>query len=135
MKPSEQHVQQPVPQGTQEGVERTHERPVHTPRTDIYETDDQVVLLADMPGVDETSIEVTLERNVLTITGRTSETPPEGYRLAYAEFEHGDFQRAFALSSQADANGIRASIQDGVLRVSVPKTKPAQKKIPVLSGT
>ena len=118
-----------------EPVERTRERPVHAPRTDIYETEDEVVLVADMPGVDEKSIDITLERNVLTILGRTQDVAPEGYRLAYAEFERGDFQRAFALSNQADPNGIQASIQDGVLRVSVPKAKPALKKITVTPRT
>jgi HSP20 family molecular chaperone IbpA len=119
---------------TREPAERTRERPVHTPRTDIYETEKEVVLVADMPGVGEKGIEVTLERNVLTIVGRTEDAAPEGFRLAYAEFERGDYQRSFVLSGQADANGIQASIRDGVLRVSVPKTKPALKRIPVASG-
>jgi len=117
-----------------ESVERTRERPVYSPRTDIYETEDKVVLVADMPGVDDQSIDVTLERNVLTITGRTQDVAPEGYRLAYAEFERGDYQRSFVLSNQADPNGIQASMKDGVLRVSVPKAKPALKKILVTSG-
>ena len=115
--------------------QRTPERPVYSPRTDIFETEDRVVLVADMPGVDDRSIDVTLERNVLTITGRTRDVAPEGYRLAYAEFERGDYQRSFALSNQVDRDGIEASMKDGVLRVSVPKAKPASKKIPVTSGT
>jgi len=118
-----------------ESVERTRERPVHTPRTDIYETEDAVVLVADMPGVDEKSLDVTLERNTLTITGRTQDDVPEGYRRAYAEFDRGDYQRSFALSAHADPNGIQASMKDGVLRVSVPKAKPALKKIRVEAGT
>jgi HSP20 family molecular chaperone IbpA len=116
-------------------VERTRERPVYTPRTDILETEDRVVLVADMPGVDERSIDVTLERNVLTIFGRTQESVPEGWRLAYAEYERGDYQRSFALSGQADASGIQASMRNGVLRVNVPKTKPAVKRIPVTAGS
>ena len=121
--------------GSGEAVERTRERPVYAPRTDIYETEDAVVLVADMPGVDEKSIDVTLERSTLTITGTTQDAAPEGYRLAYAEFERGDYQRSFALSAHADPNGIEASMKDGVLRVRVPKAKPALKKIPVTSGT
>ncbi|MFN0006565.1 MAG: Hsp20/alpha crystallin family protein [Planctomycetota bacterium] len=128
-------VQETREQATGESVERMRERPVYTPRTDIYETEDAVVLVADMPGVDEKSIEVTLERNTLTITGRTQDVVPEGYRRAYAEFDRGDYQRSFALSAHADPNGIQASMKDGVLRVSVPKAKPALKKIPVISGT
>jgi HSP20 family molecular chaperone IbpA len=119
----------------QEAVEQTRERPVYAPRTDIYETEDAVFLVADMPGVDDKSIDVTLERSTLTIRGRTQYSAPEGYRLAYAEFERGDYQRSFVLSANADANRIEASMKDGVLRVSVPKTKPALKKIRVTSGT
>ena len=54
--------------GGREPVERTQERPVFMPRTDIYETENSVVLVAEMPGVDESSVDVTLEDNVLTIT-------------------------------------------------------------------
>ena len=120
--------------GEGESVERTQERPVFTPRTDIHETDGSVVLIADVPGVDEKSVDITLEDNILTITGRTRDFEvPHGYRKVYAEFEMGDFQRAFALSNKADPNGIKASVKHGVLRVEVPKAKPAQKKIPVMS--
>ena len=132
MKKHEKARESGTPEGG-ESVERTRERPVRAPRTDIYETEDDVVLVADMPGVDQKSIDITLERNVLTIVGRTQDVAPEGYRLAYAEFEGGDFQRSFALSSQADPNGIEASMKDGVLQVRVPKAKPALKKIPVTS--
>ena len=130
-----QKLQETGVQDAREPVERTRERPVHSPRTDIYETENEVVLVADMPGVDEKSIEVTLERNVLTIAGRTQDVAADGYRLAYAEFERGDYQRSFALSGQADRDGIQASMNAGVLRVSVPKAKPALKKIPVKSGS
>ena len=130
-----EQLQETPSQDGRESVERTRERPVYTPRTDIYENEDRVVLVADMPGVDEKSIDVTLQDNVLTITGRTAEVAPEGYRLAYAEFERGDYQRSFALSSKADPNGIEASIRDGVLHVTVPKAKSALKKIPVMAGT
>lgn len=120
--------------GARESVERTRERPVFMPRTDIYETENSVVLVAEMPGVDENSVDITLEDNVLTITGRTRELDvPDGYRRVYSEFGAGDYQRSFALSNKADANGIKASTKHGLLRVEVPKAKPAQKKIPVMA--
>jgi HSP20 family protein len=116
-------------------VERTRPRPVYTPPTDIYDNESSVVLVADMPGVDEKSVEVTLEDDVLTILGRTPDLAPQGYRRTYAEFEPGDYQRSFVLSDRADAAGIQASVKNGVLRVMVPKAKPVQRKIPILGGT
>lgn len=109
----------------------TPERSVFTPRTEIYETKDDVVLVAEMPGVDETSVEVTLEDDVLTIVGRTRDLDLEGHRRVYAEFERGDFKRSFALTDAADAEKIEASVKNGLLRVRVPKAQPASRRIPV----
>lgn len=116
-------------------VERTRQRPVYTPPTDIYDNETSVVLVADMPGVDEKSVEVTLEDDVLTIVGRTPDFAPHGYRRTYAEFEPGDYRRSFVLSDRVDAAGIQASVKNGVLRVMVPKSKPAQRKIPIVGAS
>jgi HSP20 family molecular chaperone IbpA len=107
------------------------ERPVFSPRTEILETKDDVVLVAEMPGVDAASVEVTIEDDVLTIVGRTRDVAPEGHRRVYAEFERGDFKRSFALAEGADAEKIEASVKDGILRVRVPRAKPASRRIPV----
>jgi HSP20 family molecular chaperone IbpA len=119
--------------GSTPAVENTHERRVTVPRADIYEAKDGVHLVADMPGVDEPSIDVTLHRNVLTITGRVTPWTPEGHRRAYAEFEDSDYNRSFRLSDEADPSGIRATVKNGVLRVFVPKSMPAVKRIQVLA--
>ena len=124
---------------TQERIHETKgathpERPVFAPRTEIYETMDEVVLVAEMPGVDESSVEVTLEDDVLTIVGRTRDLADlglGGHRRLYAEFERGDFRRAFALTDAADAEKIEASVKNGLLRVRVPKARPASRRIPV----
>ncbi len=113
----------------------SRERPIYAPPTDIYEDEASVVLVADMPGVDEKSVEVTLVDSVLTVQGRTEDFAPPGFRRAYAEFERGDYRRSFVLSDRADAAGIQASVKNGVLRVTVPKAKPAQRKIPVLAAS
>jgi HSP20 family molecular chaperone IbpA len=106
-------------------------RTVYTPPTDIYENETGFVLVADLPGVDENSVEITLQDDVLTIVGRTHERAPEGYRRTYAEFEPGDYERSFVLSDRADSAGIEATVKNGVLSVKVPKAKPAQRKIPI----
>ena len=116
-------------------AERTRDRPAFVPRADIYETDEAIVVVADMPGVDENSIDITLEKDVLTINGFVEPATPEGYSLAYAEYRVGDYQRAFALSNQVDRDGIEASLKDGVLRLHLPKVTEAKtRKIAVKAG-
>jgi HSP20 family protein len=111
-----------------EGAERTRTRPVYAPRTDIFETDDGLVILADMPGVSTDGVDVTLERNVLTIRGRTEDSPPQGFSPVYREYEPGDYERVFTLSEHLEAERIEASVKDGVLRLVLPKAGPAQTK-------
>jgi HSP20 family molecular chaperone IbpA len=118
-----------------EGAERTRPVKAFIPRADIYETDQSLVIVADMPGVDENSVEISLEKNVLNLKGLLEFTPPEAYSLAYAEYEVGDYERSFTLSEDIDRDNIEASISDGVLRVFLPKAGPAQaRKISVKAG-
>lgn len=111
-----------------EGVERTTARAVFRPRVDIIENDQSIVLLVDMPGVDENSTDITLEKNVLTIRGTVDTPGPDGFRLAYAEYEIGDYERTFTLSDEIDQNKIDASVKDGVLRLTLPKSERMQAK-------
>jgi HSP20 family molecular chaperone IbpA len=111
-----------------QGAERTRTRPVYAPRTDIFETEDGLVLLADMPGVAADGVDVTLERNVLTIRGRTQDSAPPGFSPVYREYEPGDYERVFTLSEDIEAERIEASVNNGVLRLFLPKAGPAQTK-------
>lgn len=112
----------------QEGAEHTRTHQVFVPRTDIYESKDHLLLLADMPGVKEESVDITLEQNILTIHGTI--TPPElsGYRLTYAEYGIGDYRRVFALSNEIDQREIQASLKNGVLHLILPKSKQAMPR-------
>jgi HSP20 family protein len=110
------------------GAERTRTRPVYAPRTDILETDDGLVLLADMPGVSPDGVDVTLERQVLTIRGRAEDSPPQGFSPVYREYQPGDYERSFTLSEEIEAERIEASCKNGVLRLVLPKAGPAQTK-------
>ena len=117
------------------GVERTRECPCFVARADVYETDDAIFVVADMPGVDEGSVDITLEDNVLTINGYVDPEPPEGYGLAYAEYRVGDYMRAFTLSDQIERDGIEATVRDGVLRLVLPKVEEVKKrKIAITAG-
>jgi HSP20 family protein len=113
---------------TTEGAERTRARRAYIPRVDIYETDDSLVMLADMPGVDENSVDITLEKNVLSINGYLEPEQPDNYSLAYGEYEVGDYQRSFTLSDEIDRDKIEAIVKNGVLRLHLPKAGPAKTR-------
>jgi HSP20 family protein len=120
---------------TTEETERTRECRCFIPRSDIYELEDQIVIVADVPGVDEKSIDVTIEKNILTINALVDPALPQGYSLSFAEYEVGDFQRSFRLSDEIDRKKIQASVKDGVLRLYLPKAKEAlMRKISVKAG-
>lgn len=103
-----------------------------TPAVDIFERGDTTVILADMPGVAPDDVDVTLERQVLTLRGKVKPYAPEGYRALSSEYRVGDFIRVFTLSDEIDQGKINASFGNGVLRLELPRspeTKP--KKIAV----
>jgi HSP20 family protein len=92
-----------------------------TPRVDIREEDKRFVILADVPGVDPNTIEVQMDKGILSIKGeRRNEGEPSG-KASRTEREQGVFYRRFALPDSADAEGITASGKLGVLEISIPK--------------
>lgn len=118
-----------------EDTERTRDVCCFVPRTDIYEMDDKIVIVADMPGADKDSIDITLEKNILTINATIDPHVPQGYTLQAAEYEVGDFHRTFRLSNEVDRNKIEAVVKDGVLRLYLTKASEAQaRKIGVKAG-
>lgn len=119
---SKQEVQHPVE------TERTRVRKVYIPRVDIYETKETIVLVADMPGVDEKSVDITLEKNVLTISGEIRQVNYQGYTMSYAEYETGDYERAFTISDEVDRDRIDAAVKNGVLKVTLHKAEKAKVK-------
>ena len=118
-----------------EGVERTRASRVYVPRVDIYSNEEGVTIEADMPGVDENNVDILLEKDVLTISGFVTSEEPEGFDLSYNEYGIGDFRRSFTLMEEIDRDKIEASINNGVLRVHLPKAPEAQaRKIAVQVG-
>jgi HSP20 family molecular chaperone IbpA len=111
-----------------EGSERMRSRATFIPRSDIFETEDHVVVTLDMPGADESSIDITLEKNVLTINGNSIHGAPDGYALAFAEFQPGDYERSFRLTDEIDRDGIEALYRDGVLKLTLPKAEVAKTR-------
>jgi HSP20 family molecular chaperone IbpA len=110
------------------GGERTRTRQVFVPRTDIYETQDNVVLFVEMPGVAPEGVDLTLEKRTLAIRGYAKDQQHQNYRQVYAEYGSGDYERVFTLSEDIDRNGIEASQKNGVLRLVLPKAAPAKAR-------
>ena len=106
----------------------------YAPQVDIYETEQEVVVVADVPGVLPEGVDVSLEDNVLTIQGRR-DVEQHGGRMVLEEYEPGHYLRRFTVAETIDQERIEASLADGVLRVRLPKAAPAQpKKIAVKIG-
>ena len=110
-------------------TERIRKVKTFLPRVDIYETRDALFLIADMPGVDEKTVDVELEKNVLTISGRVENGKVQDYRLVFSEYEVGDYERTFTLSDEIDKNKIKASVKQGVVRLELPKAEKVKPKI------
>ena len=105
------------------------------PRIDLYEAGETIMLLADMPGVVEDDVEITLEKDRLTIRGSVEDRVPEGYRAVYSEHCLANYERSFVLSNEIDSENIEASFKNGVLRLSLPKAETAKaRKIAVTSA-
>ena len=118
-----------------EQVARPRSREVLSPGTDIFETDDAIMVAADMPGVKEEELDITLEKNQLAIRGKVSGDAPEEYRLTYQEYATGHYERHFILPNEVDQAQIEAALNDGVLKLRLPKGKEAAlRKIPVEAG-
>ena len=118
-----------------EETERMRERTTFVPRADIYETDESFILILDMPGVNGDTIDITLDKNILTINGFSELENPDNYSLAFAEYETGDYERSFRLTDKIDRDGIEAIYRDGVLRLSLPKAAEVKaRKIAVQGG-
>lgn len=110
-------------------------RRVFRPRVNVWETPEAIFLVADMPGVDETTAEVTLDRDVLTIRGRVHWEPPVSHRPVHSEFGMGDYLREFSLNAEVDADNIQAQVRNGVLRVALPRARSAgARRIEVKGG-
>lgn len=118
-----------------ETTERTRDWPCFIPRADIFETEDAYLIKLDMPGVDENKIDITLEKNTLTINGYSNVERPEGYSLAAAEYRIGDYERSFRLTDRINQEDIEAAYEDGVLKLNLPKAEEAKaRKIQVKVG-
>ena len=117
----------------QEG-ELTRQGVYFTPAVDICETEKELIILADMPGVKSDGVEIELKEGILSVEGRI---PPLGQtgELLLTEYRPGNYFRSFRVTEGVDADKIAASISNGVLKVTLPKSERAlPKKIQITAG-
>lgn len=108
--------------------ETTKKEKFYIPAVDIFETEKDVTVIAEMPGVSAKGIDVTLEDDVLTIRGmKASDEKPEG-RALLLEYESGNYQRRFTVAETIDQENIKATVNNGMLRVVLPKAEPAKPR-------
>ena len=100
-----------------------------SPAVDIYETDNEIIVQAELPGVDRQDIALNLEKNVLTLKGERrfeKETKQENYHRI--ERAYGGFSRSFSIPAMVDEDKIKAEYKDGILKISLPKKEQVKPK-------
>lgn len=108
--------------------EQTRSGPVYTPAADIFEDDQAITVLADMPGVTSSDLKIDLRDNVLTLVGRAKGATGNTDSFVLQEFEPGMFLRQFTLAETIDQSKIDAQLTNGVLRVVLPKVEKAKPR-------
>ena len=108
--------------------EKTVPARYYVPSTDIYETEDALTVVMEIPGVEKKDVEVHLENDVLRVEGRIDFSKYEGLEPLYTEYNIGHFARAFTLSRQIDRQQIGAQLEEGVLRLTLKKAAEAMPR-------
>jgi len=112
-----------------------HTRRTYSPPVDIYETENELVLHADMPGVNAQNLDIRFEDGELTILGKVADRQPEDQKYLLHEYGVGDFYRVFAISEAVDVSRIAAECSNGVLTLHLPKTEAVKpRRIAVKGG-
>lgn len=101
----------------------------YIPATDIVETENELKLYMDMPGVEKDHIKIRLNKNVLEIDGQINADPYNDLKPLYTEYNIGHFTRRFELSNEIDQSSIGASVEDGVLLLTLPKVPEKQPRL------
>ena len=108
--------------------EKTVPARYYVPHTDIYETDDALMVVMEVPGVDRRNIDVKVENDELRVEARIDFSKYEGMEPLYTEYNIGHFARTFSLSHMIDQQTIGATLSDGVLTLTLKKVQQAQPR-------
>src|SRR5215211_3237015 len=98
------------------------------PDADIFETEQALTVVLEMPGVDRENMEVTIEDNVLSVEGRVDFSKYAGLQPIYSEYNIGNYARSFRIASQIDQSKISAEVKDGVMTLTLPKAESAKPR-------
>jgi HSP20 family molecular chaperone IbpA len=101
---------------------------VATPRADVIETAEAVVVKLDVPGVEADQVDVTLENGILTVDARTTEVDSGSFELSWCEYNPTAYRRRFSVSDRIDSEGITAELRHGVLELRLAKAEPARPR-------
>jgi HSP20 family protein len=101
---------------------------VFVPATDIFETDEALTVILEMPGIDKDKVDVKVENDVLQIEGWIDFSRYEGLQPVYTEYNIGNYARSFQLSSKIDQDRISAELRDGVMTLVLPKSEKAKPR-------
>ncbi|HLK26473.1 MAG TPA: Hsp20/alpha crystallin family protein [Caulobacteraceae bacterium] len=110
------------------GEEKTVPGRFFVPATDVYETEEGLTLVMEMPGVARDNLDVSLENGVLTVEGRLDVARYGGLEPVYTEYNIGHYARSFSLSDKVDQDNIGARLEDGVLTLTLPKSPAAKPR-------
>jgi HSP20 family protein len=122
----ELQVQKKREQETRE--ESTIPARVFVPNADIYETQDALTVILEMPGVEKNNVDVRVEDGVLSVLGKLDLSKYQGLQPLYIEYNVGHYSRSFQLSSKVDQSKIAAELKDGVLSLTLPKVEQAKPR-------
>ncbi len=101
----------------------------YQPNTDIFEEEASLTLVMEMPGVRKDNVDITIEKNVLSIEGKIDFSQYENLEPVYTEYNVGPYKRSFSLSSKIDQSKISAEMVDGLLTLVLPKAEEAKPRV------
>jgi HSP20 family protein len=126
--PTKQELQVQQKRELENKEESTIPARVFLATADIYESNDALNVVLEMPGVDKNSVDIRVEDGVLKLEGRLDFSKYQGLQPLYTEYNVGHYSRSFRLSSKIDQNKIAAELNDGVLALVLPKLEEAKPR-------
>ncbi len=108
--------------------DQARDRPFVVPPVDVFENESGITLLADLPGVSRDRLGVRVDGDALVIEATAATVGPQDMQLIYGEAQFPSYRRQFTLSRELDASRIEASLKDGVLKLSIPKSEEAKPR-------
>lgn len=125
-------AKQELPVQQKREIEGSQESTIPTrafvPITDIFETDQALTVIMEMPGVDRGNVDVRIENDVLTVEGRIDFSKYDGLQPLYTEYNVGNYARSFRISSKIEQDRISAELQDGIMTLILPKAEKAKPR-------